>query len=176
MHDLERTSNLLGATALAVNDVVLVDAARRAGVSSSGAAALVVLSASPGLYVTELGRRVGLSQSAAARMVDALEGDGLVARRRRTGRKVSVTLTLLGERAVRTLFDARGTPLAELVGVLRDDERAALARLLGKLLAGLYERVGDAEVMCRLCDRSSCVRDAVCPVGQAERDRAGGSA
>jgi hypothetical protein len=44
MHDLERTANLLGATALAVNDAVLVDAARRAGVSGSGAAALVVLS------------------------------------------------------------------------------------------------------------------------------------
>jgi MarR family transcriptional repressor of emrRAB len=175
MHDLERTANLLGATALAVNDVVLVDAARRAGVSSSGAAALVVLSVSPGLYVTELGRRVGLSQSAAARMVDTLEGDGLVVRRRRAGRKVSLTLTLLGERTARTLFDARGTPLAEIVGVLRDDERAALARLLGKLLAGLYERVGDADVMCRLCDRGSCVRDAVCPVGQAERDHAAGS-
>ena len=176
MHDLERTANLLGATALAVNDAVLVDAARRAGVSGSGAAALVVLSASPGLYVTELGRRVGLSQSAAARMVDTLENEGLVARRRHTGRKVSVVLTPSGERTVRTLLTTRAAPLAEIVGVLGDDEQATLAGLLGKLLAGLYERVGDAEVMCRLCDRGSCVRDAVCPVGQAERDRAGDNA
>lgn len=86
---------------------------------------------------------------------------------------MSVTPTASGERAVRTLLAARGTPLTEIVGVLRDDEQAALAGLLGKLLAGLYERVGSTEVMCRLCDRGSCVRDAVCPVGQAERDRLG---
>ena len=157
-----------------MNDVALAGAARDAGVSGSGAAALVVLSASPGLGVTELGRRVGLSQSAAARMVDALEGEGLVVRCKGAGRWVSVTLTASGERTVRTLLAARGTPLTEIVGVLREDEQAALAGLLGKLLAHLYERVGSADLMCRLCDRGSCVRDAICPVGQAERDRVEG--
>jgi len=153
--------------------VALAGAARAAGVSASGTAALVVLSASPGLGMTELGRRVGLSQSAAARMVDALEGAGLLARRKGSGRSVSVTPAAAGERAVRTLLAARGTPLTEIVGVLGDDEQAALAGLLGKLPARLYERVGSTEVMCRLCDRESCVRDAACPVGQAERDRLG---
>lgn len=171
MHDTKRTANLLGAAALAVNDVALAGAAREVGVSASGTAALVTLSASPGLGVTELGRRVGLSQSAAARMVDALETAGLVAREKGTGRGVSVTLTPSGDRTVRTLLAARGTPLTEIIGVLREDEQAVLAGLLGKLLAHLYERIGGAELICRLCDRGSCVRDAVCPVGQAERDR-----
>ncbi|MFC7743116.1 MarR family transcriptional regulator [Nocardiopsis composta] len=81
MHDSHRTANLLGATALAVNDVALAGATKAAGVSASGAAALVTLSAAPGLSVTELGRRVGLTQSAAARMVDSLENAGLVERR-----------------------------------------------------------------------------------------------
>jgi MarR family transcriptional regulator, negative regulator of the multidrug operon emrRAB len=173
MHDVVRTANLLGAVALAVNDAALAGAARKAGVSASGAAALVVLSASPGLGVTELGRRVGLSQPATARMVDTLQAEGLVARDRVTGRRVSVTLTAVGDRSVRTLLTARGTPLTEIIGVLGRDEQATLAELLGKLLAGLYERVGSADMICRLCDRGSCVRDAVCPVGQAERDRAG---
>jgi DNA-binding MarR family transcriptional regulator len=71
MHDDFRTANLLGATVLALSDVVVAEATRAADTSSSGAAALVVLSTAPGLSVTELGRRIGLSQSAAARMVGA---------------------------------------------------------------------------------------------------------
>ena len=84
-----------------------------------------------------------------------------------------MTLTTSGEGTVRTLPAARGTPLAEIIGVLSDVEQVALAGLLGKLLARPYERVGSSEVMCRLCDRGGCVRDAVCPVGRAERDRVG---
>lgn len=76
MHEAARTANLLGATALAVTDLALAGVARAAGTSTSGAAALVVLVASPGLSVTELGRRVGLSQPAAARMVDSLQAGG----------------------------------------------------------------------------------------------------
>src|SRR4051812_50133097 len=80
MHARSRTTNLLGATALAVNDLALAGAARTAGVSASGAAALVGLSTAPEGGVTELGRRVGPSQSAAARMVDSLGSAGPSAR------------------------------------------------------------------------------------------------
>ncbi|MEU8351904.1 MarR family transcriptional regulator, partial [Streptomyces sp. NPDC048845] len=93
MHDAARTANLLGATTLALSDLALAGAARDAGVSASGAAALVSLSSAPGLGVTELGRRIGLSQSAAARMVDALVANGLVERSPTAGRQVSVALT-----------------------------------------------------------------------------------
>ena len=168
MHD--RTGNLLGATALAVTDLVLANAARTAGVSSSAAAALVVLSASPGLSVTELGRRVGLSQSAAARMVDSLRAGDLVHRRPGAGREVAVRLTRTGEQAARDLLTARGDGLAGIVGVLDQDEQHVLAGLLGKLLTGLYREVGNADLLCRLCDRGTCTADATCPVGQAERE------
>ncbi|WP_181769207.1 MarR family transcriptional regulator [Streptomyces albidus (ex Kaewkla and Franco 2022)] len=171
MHDMDRTANLLGATALAVTDMALTNATKAAGVSASGAAALVVLAASPGLSVTELGRRVGLSQSAAARMVDSLEGEGLAERKQGVGRWVSVTPTVTGARTARTLLDARGTPLTEIIGVLDERDQEALAELLAKLLARLHSEVGNAQLMCRLCDRGACVHEgAVCPVGQAERD------
>ncbi|MGI5169420.1 MarR family winged helix-turn-helix transcriptional regulator [Spirillospora sp. CA-253888] len=169
MHDLQRTANLLGATALAVADLSLTGASSAAGVSASGAAALVVLSASGPLGATELGRRVGLSQPAAARMVDSLERAGLAERRRRSARSVPVALTPAGERAAARVLAERGGPLADAVAALDHDERAALSTLLGKLLTRLYAEVGDADLMCRLCDRACCVRDAVCPVGQAER-------
>src|ERR1700742_1915106 len=86
MHD--RVANLLGATALAVTDLMMAGATRTAGVSASGAAALLVLRATPGLSVTELGRRVGLTQPAAARMVTTLEASDLVSRRSTPGRAV----------------------------------------------------------------------------------------
>ncbi|WP_314174235.1 MarR family winged helix-turn-helix transcriptional regulator [Streptomyces winkii] len=171
MHDANRTANLLGATALAVTDMALTGATKAAGTSASGASALVVLSASPGLSVTELGRRVGLSQPAAARMVDSLEAGGLVTRRQGPGRWVSVKPTAAGTRTARTMLAARGTPLNAVVDVLDEPERETLDGLLSKLLTRLYGEVGNADLLCRLCDRAGCVRDgAVCPVGQAERD------
>ncbi|QKG21421.1 MarR family winged helix-turn-helix transcriptional regulator [Actinomadura verrucosospora] len=172
MHN--RLANLLGAASLAVTDLAVGGATRAAGVSASGAGALVVLAHAPGLGVTELGRRVGLTQSAAARMLDGLEAAGLARRAPGPGRGVQVRLTPAGEEAVDAVLTARGAPLATALAALDADERDRLAALLGKLLTGLYAEIGDAEVMCRLCDRECCTDGAVCPVGQAERDAAGG--
>jgi DNA-binding MarR family transcriptional regulator len=170
MH-VERAGNLLGATALAVADLALADVRRAGEVSASGAAALVVLSTSPGLSITELGWRVGLSQSAAVRMVDSLQADELVFRHPAAGRRVDVELTAKGQRAAAGILSARSRSLTELVSVLDGAEQEVLAALLVKLLTRLYLDVGSSDLLCRLCDRSSCTRDAVCPVGQAERDQ-----
>ncbi|MEV3927297.1 MarR family winged helix-turn-helix transcriptional regulator [Actinomadura coerulea] len=168
MHD--RLANLLGAASLAATDLALAGATDTGRVSASGAAALVVLSHAPGLGVTELGRRVGLTQSAAARMVDGLQAAGLVRRRPAGGRAVHVLLTPEGEDAVHAMLAARDAPLARVLDVLDDGEREALTGLLAKLLARLYEEIGDSDVICRLCDRGCCTSGGVCPVGQAERD------
>jgi MarR family transcriptional regulator, negative regulator of the multidrug operon emrRAB len=177
MHDTDRTANLLGAAALALTDLAVGDATKTAGGSASGAAALVTLAASPGVSVTELGRRVGLTQSAAARMVDSLESDGLVERRPNpfNNRWVTVHPSRAGRRAAHRLLAARGGPLTDVVAVLDDGERRALADLLAKLLTRLYERVGDAQYMCRLCDRACCTTDSFCPIGAAERQAEAGT-
>lgn len=171
MHDVEsRTANLLGATALALSDLLLSGVGSAAGTSGSGAAALVVLADAPGLSVTELGRRVGLTQSAAARMVDGLERQGLVRRTSTSGRAVAVRPTGAGEAAARRLLAARGEALTAALRHLGRDEQAQLDLLLGKLLTGLCQRPGDAERLCRLCDREACVGNrATCPVGRADR-------
>lgn len=170
--DLLRTANLLGATALAVTDLVLTGATAAAGTSGSGAAALVVLRAAPGLSVTELGRRVGLTQSAAARMVEVLEQRGLVERRPTPGRSVAVRPTPAGLAAAESLLDARGGRLTGLVGTLPAADRDALTAALEHLLTAVYGEVRSSERVCRLCDRAACTADAICPVGQAERDSA----
>jgi MarR family transcriptional repressor of emrRAB len=175
MHDTKRTANLLGATALAVTDLALGGATAAAGVSGSGAAALVVLVADPGIGVTELGRRVGLTQSAAARMVDALEARGLVERRPTLGKWVAVHPTDAGRAAAADLLDVRGERLTTLVGTLSPADQAALTGVLERLLRALYGEVGSSERVCRLCDRPCCTEaGAICPVGQAERDAADG--
>ena len=171
MHDNQRTANLLGATALAVSDALLAGATGAAGTSASGAAALVVLDAAPGLSVTELGRRVGLSQSAAARMVDSLEAAGLAERRPGPGRWVTVYPARAGTRAVQQLLGARAAPLTELLAGLDDDEQAQLTALLEKLLTRIYAEVGNNELICRLCDRPGCTASGACPVGEADRAR-----
>ena len=167
-----RTANLLGATALAVTDLAHTTSARGAGLNPSSAAALTVLLSSAEVSVTELGRRVGLTQSAAARMVDSLQADRLVERQHRPGRWVPVRLTAAGRDTALSLLAARNAPLTEALVALDHDEQQTLAELLAKLLTGLYGRCGDANQMCRLCDREACTTEATCPVGEAERERA----
>ena len=170
MHDVHRTANLLGATALAVSDLMLADVRAATHVSVSGAAALVVLAHAPDLGVTELGRRVGLSQPAAARMVDSLVAAGLARRGQAQGRSVAVSLTRAGKRAVKQVLAARAEGLAGLVTGLEGTDRRVLTDLLERLLAQFYAEVRNADLLCRLCDRAACTDSAVCPVGQAERD------
>src|SRR5687767_14439164 len=120
MHESARTENLLGATALAVTDLLT---------STSGAAALTVLATSPQLSVTALGRQVGLTQSAAARMVDSLQAADLVERHPGTGREVPVALTPKGEKAAADLLATRTATLSGVLAPLDDQERATLDTL-----------------------------------------------
>lgn len=168
MHD-DRLGNLLGATALAVTDRMLSRVRGARGLGPSAAAAVLALAESPGLSVTELGRGIGLSQPAAARMLDGLERAGLAARSAGAGRAVAVTLTPDGARAAATIRAARAAELSGLVATLTPADRAVLTPVLERLLAQLYD--GDADLPCRLCDRACCTDAAICPVGQADRDR-----
>jgi DNA-binding MarR family transcriptional regulator len=170
----ERVANLLGAAALAVSDLLLRGATTAAGVSESGAAALVALLNAPGVSVTELGRRVGLSQPAAARMVETLERRGLVERRPTVTRSVAVHPTATGTHAANEILGSRGGPLTALVESLDDADRKRLEDVLVALLRHVYQRMPDAERLCRLCDRAACItHDEVCPVGAAEREARG---
>lgn len=173
MHDTRRTANLLGAAALGVVDLVLKGALAPAGVGSSGSAALVMLAHAPGLSVTELGRRVGLSQPAAARMVESLEGRRLVERRPGTGRAVAVHPTRSGRRAASSLLSGREGLLTEVLAALSDAEQRDLEAGLTKVLAVLEGRIGDPDLVCRLCDRPACIAGgATCPVSAAASCRA----
>lgn len=167
MHDI-RVANLLGASALAVGDLLGDSAATTAGVSRSAASALAVLLQAGDLAVSDLGRRVGLSQPAAARMVDSLQHAGHVDRRRGPGREVYVVLTDRGADAARAVLRGRSERLAGLLDGFSAAERRSLADLHAKILTNIYRGAPDANLICRLCDRAGCVSTGErCPVGQA---------
>lgn len=171
MHE-RHVVNTLGALALSVTDLMTGPAAATAGTSTSGAAALAVLLQADGQGVSELGRHVGLSQPAAARMVDSLEARGLAQRHRESGRRTTVHLTPDGIRAAGQVLAERADRLTPLLDPLTHDERQVLGGLLDRLLPGVHDRVGDGDLVCRLCDRHGCTEaGARCPVGWAARGR-----
>ncbi|TDP96681.1 MarR family winged helix-turn-helix transcriptional regulator [Labedaea rhizosphaerae] len=172
MNDGVRLANLLGAAGLGVAAVVADGTAEFAGLSASAAAALVLLREGDGLTGTELGRRIGITQSAAARVVAALERDGYVTRGAWVGREVGVQLTDAGRRVGQVMLEERQKHLQGLLDGFDEHEQAALAPLLEKLLVKIYEYEQNSGRVCRLCDRDACTNNAVCPVGQAERDSA----
>ena len=172
MGDSARLANLLGAAGLGVAAVVTDGTAEFAGLSTSAAAALVVLREADGITGTELGRRIGLSQSAAARVAAALERDGYVTRGAWVGREVAIRLTESGRATSDLMLEERRKHLQGLLDGFDAEERAALQPLLEKLLVKIYEYEQNSGLVCRLCDRQACTDNAVCPVGQAERDSA----
>ena len=174
----ERLANLLGATATNVTDLVLAEIRQVADTGDSASAALLTLAEFPGLAVTQLGQYIGLSQPAAARMVDGLVKRGLVERRSGAGRAVAVLLTDAGREAVDQLLRRREQILTELVEDLDPEEQVVLEKLLERVLQSVHGRTKLAdrapepylgELLCRMCDRSACIRGgARCPVTLAQ--------
>ncbi|MBB5154671.1 MarR family winged helix-turn-helix transcriptional regulator [Saccharopolyspora phatthalungensis] len=172
MHE-PRLANLLGAAALAVTDEVH-GAVRTTGLNPSQVTALVLLRGESGLSVTELAKRIGIHQTACTRMVDALQERGLVERRHTVGKWTHVHPTEAGLQAAEDVLQARGHSLLRVIARLGDDDRRALVDGLEKLLTGLYEEVGSADRICRMCDRPACTPTGhACPVGAAERAHRG---
>jgi DNA-binding MarR family transcriptional regulator len=171
-HTSARQANLLGTLSLAV--VGAVEAAVVSPLGPSAPAALVALDGYLGGEPIDALRRVlGLTHSGAVRLVDRLEAAGLAERRAGAdARSVAVVLTPAGEAAVREIRAARERALEAALEALAPADRAALAALHEKLLAGLTGDRASAMRMCRLCDVEACGHDrGECPVTEARRSR-----
>jgi MarR family transcriptional regulator, negative regulator of the multidrug operon emrRAB len=98
----DRTTNLLGAAALAITDRIGEDMRRLLDRTGEAGAAIVVLGYAPGLSVEILRQVLGLSHPGAVRLIDRLAADGHVERRKAAdGRAVALHLTAEGN-ALRT--------------------------------------------------------------------------
>lgn len=160
--DMDRTTNLLGALALAVTDrmkSVMKDTFDRSGET---AAAIVVLGYAPGLSVEILRQVLDLSHPGTVRLIDRLEEDGLVERRKAAdGRAVALHLTAKGGQLRQQLMDRRLDTLETALEGLTADERLVLGDLLAKVLTNLPETEMAKHRICRLCAVRTC-RD--CPI------------
>jgi MarR family transcriptional repressor of emrRAB len=165
MHTSPRDANLIGALGLALAD--RLGAATELAGGSSTAAALVALSARMARpSIDALARIVGLSHSGTVRLVDRLERDGLVERRRGADqRSAALTLTPAGRRAARRVLTRREAELHSLLALLTGDQQAALAGAAERILAELGADAEAERRVCRLCDLDACGRSrGRCPV------------
>lgn len=161
----DHADQVLGVTALAVMDRLRAALGAGIAVSEVEAGALVHVQAWPGGSVGDLAGVVGLSQPATVRMVDRLVEQGLLEREPgRDRRTVALVPTEAGSRAARAVLVARAEALAPLLRDLSGRERATLARLLGRVAAGLAQDRQGAVRACRLCDRDTCTSGPGCPL------------
>lgn len=165
---MTQQANLVGALALAINDRTSAAMASAAGVSDSAATALSALHHFLERPTVDLLRQVlGLTSSGTTRLVDSLEKAGYVRRRPgQDGRTTAITLTSSGRAAAKRVSAARDRVLDDALAPLTDDERAAMAPIVGKILVGLMRPPGATRWNCRQCDTGTCrgTGDG-CPVG-----------
>ncbi|MCG8349814.1 MAG: MarR family transcriptional regulator [Chloroflexales bacterium] len=162
--DTTRTSNLLGALALALADEVQQVTAQDTGHGATAPAALVSIGTYPGQTIDQLSGVLRLSHSGTVRLVDRLARDGLVERRAGTdGRTVALYLTTTGERAMHTLLAGRQHVLERALQGLTEAEQTQFTVLLEKALTNIVTSRSHADYICRLCDETVCP-EAQCPV------------
>src|SRR3954452_260656 len=154
MHTSARNANLLGAFG-----IVLADALAEAGGDSQAAALVAIGGPSAGASIEALSAVVGLSHSGTVRLVDRLEADGLVERRRGADhRSAALLLTPAGRRAARQALRKRGTQMQSVLSLLTDDQQTMLTDVAELVLGRLGARPGAEQRVCRLCDVDACGR------------------
>lgn len=145
--------NKLAALSLAVSDATLsVDG----DLAPTAVAALITAANNPPASIGEIAAIVGLTHSAAVRLIDRLETDGLLHRRRRVGREVLVEITPAGKRRADKLQERRLSVSSSFLVGLSSDERAFLGQLVDRMMRDHAARGYDRRRLCRMCARALC--------------------
>lgn len=166
---IDRTANLLGVVGLAVAGRIEATARQILAHSGETPAAVVVIGYGLGPSNDQLRRILGLSHPGSVRLVDRLVADGLVERREANDRRaVALYLTSSGAELRDQLLKGRLAAIRPLLTPLSDDEQAAFADLLHKILASMDTTDLDRCHVCRLCDDRVCTN---CPIPAAFRQQ-----
>ena len=159
-----RSTNLLGAFALAAGNELRRVTERAASHTASGPSALTALATWPGLSLDGLRKTLGISQPGVVRLVDRLAADGLVSRNPGPdGRTRALHLTERGRQVAQEVLEAREAAMTALCARLEPAEVEQLTTLLERMLEGLPGDRDEAHFLCRLCDHGACA-DPYCPV------------
>jgi DNA-binding MarR family transcriptional regulator len=164
-----RLGNQIGALALGLSDRIRHAAAEAADGSGETAAALVTISAKPGLTVAHLAQAVGLSHPGAVRVADRLEAKGWITRGKgEDKRQVTLWLSAEGERHAQAVLEARATLLDDVLGPLEPSDALRFAMLMSQVLGRLSDtQPANSPAICRMCNQSDC-GDVACPNKKAK--------
>ncbi|EIT7654992.1 MarR family transcriptional regulator [Escherichia coli] len=145
----------LGALALAVADSIASVSASFSP-SGPGTAVMVLLSMEPGLPISVLATSIGLSHAGTVRLIDRLEREQLVERRRQiTDRRARfIHLTNSGKNITDALLKAREQVISECISPLSPNDLDILGMLSERLLvANGFDKDGSVS-LCHLCGYS----------------------
>jgi hypothetical protein len=145
MQEAEPTLDLLGAAALAISSAVW----ETYEMEPSGAAALNVVLAEPGISVKGLSRTLGLTHSATVRVADRLT---------LPGRTVALTSTPLGKTLASQAAARRMRVLEHATSGLTAAQRQDLITSLAAVVRRLADGQEQIDQACRLCDQNRCLQ------------------
>jgi DNA-binding MarR family transcriptional regulator len=164
----DHSANVLAAAAQLVVDNVARRLNDELPRSVSAPAALTTIDHHRGLSIEQLRAALGLTHSGAVRLIDRLEADDLVRRRKRGGREVELFLTRHGRRVLERIERARLAAAADLLARLSGEQRWQLDQILADMLAARTDDEQDLRRICRLCSFGACEDDRqTCPVSDA---------
>lgn len=145
--------NKFAALSLAVTDATL---AGDDDLAPTAVAALITAANNPPASIGEIAAVVGLTHSATVRLIDRLETDGLLHRRRRVGREVLVEITPAGRRRADGLQDRRLAVSSSFLASLSSEEKELLSRLIDRMMHDQTTQGHDRRRLCRMCARAHC--------------------
>jgi DNA-binding MarR family transcriptional regulator len=161
-------SNVLGAFAVAVTDLLAEDAQAR-GFSPVEQAAVILAGIRDGLSQDDLQRRLGLSQPGTTRLVDRLVARGILIRAPGPDRRTNaLRLTPVGAAESRHALARRHQLLKPLTAGLAEEDLRAAADLIDRMLTTLTCSGRSPWQTCRQCDQDGCEAGGhSCPVDVA---------
>lgn len=166
-YEQSRTKNLFGALALAVADKLRTSSEYSSGHAAAMPAAIVQIGASPNESIDSLSRLIGLSHSATVRIVERLEAEGLIQKKRgEDGRMALLALTASGRKTMEKILQSREKLLAAAMEDLDEHEWSELTRIIEKIMPRVISSRFDSDFACRLCDQRACPQDR-CPAEPA---------
>lgn len=163
-----RLTNLAAAFALAATDDMLSAIEAQSEWVAGAPAALTTILAFPGGSLDTLRMVLRLTPSGAGRLVDRLVAAGLVERRAGVSdqRFIALYLTRRGASVAKRILAARSEALSLPLAALTAQERAALEKMLDKMLYAMTPGRERCDHICRLCEITACPQD-ICPVENA---------
>jgi MarR family transcriptional regulator, negative regulator of the multidrug operon emrRAB len=168
----ERVGNILAAFALSLTDKIRDAIRAEAGRADMASAALVHVGFNQGISIEKLRTMIGLSHSATVRIVEQLEREGLVIKRRDVPgdlRMSSLTLSKQGLFEMKQALAARQAVITGILDQFTARDITELDALLMKAVPAIVEFGDDQEVACRFCDVDVCPQD-VCPANVCVRE------